>query len=75
MDKRSDVLIIIPAYNEAENLLQVVEDIRQQCPQCDYLVVNDTVMNAAQEIQSILQAEQCRVQKRLPLAQGITGQD
>ncbi len=41
MDKRSDVLIIIPAYNEAENLLQVVEDIRQQCPQCDYLVVND----------------------------------
>ncbi len=41
MDKRSDVLIIIPAYNEAENLLQVVEDIRQKCPQCDYLVVND----------------------------------
>lgn len=41
MDKRSDILIIIPAYNEAENLLQVVEDIRRHCPQCDYLVVND----------------------------------
>jgi hypothetical protein len=33
------------------------------------------VMDAAQEIQSILQAEQCRTQKRLPLAQGIVGQD
>lgn len=41
MDKRSDILIIIPAYNEAENLLQVVGDIRQHYPQCDYLVVND----------------------------------
>ena len=37
--------------------------------------MNDTVMNAAQEIQSILRAEQCRAQKRLGLLQGITGQD
>lgn len=55
-----------------------LEKARQECRECvhyDYLVVNDTVMDAAQEIQSILQAEQCRTQKRLPLAQGIVGQD
>ena len=53
-----------------------LEKARQECRECvhyDYLVVNDTVMNAAQEIQSILQAEQCRTQKRIGLAQGIIG--
>ena len=39
----------------------------------DYLVVNEKVMNPAQEIQSILQAEQCRTQKRLSLAESIIG--
>ena len=37
------------------------------------MAVNDTVMDAAGEILSILQAEQCRTQKRIHLAQGITG--
>lgn len=48
MDKRLKhprVLIIIPAYNEGERLLQVVESIRQCCSKqeepWDYLVVND----------------------------------
>ena len=63
--------------DDEEVIQRRLEKARQECRECvhyDYLVVN-TVMNAAQEIQSILQAEQCRVQKRLPLAQGITGQD
>ncbi len=41
MDNRLKILIIIPAYNEAANLLQVVENIRRHCPQCDHLVVDD----------------------------------
>lgn len=41
MDKRPKILIIIPAYNEAENLLQVVKNIKKHCPQCDHLVIND----------------------------------
>ena len=55
-----------------------LEKARQECRECvryDYLVVNDTVMNAALEIGSILQAEQCRAGKRLHLAQSIIGQD
>lgn len=35
------VLIIIPAYNEAENIERVVDNIIVNFPQYDYVVVND----------------------------------
>lgn len=35
------LLIIIPAYNEEENIQAVVDELVQICPQFDYLVVND----------------------------------
>lgn len=35
------VLIIIPAYNEAENIERVVDNIIEKFPQYDYVVVND----------------------------------
>lgn len=35
------VLVIIPAYNEAENIVRVVKQMMEQAPQYDYLVVND----------------------------------
>ena len=35
------VLIIIPAYNEEENIEKVVDNITQNFPQYDYIVVND----------------------------------
>lgn len=35
------VLVIIPAYNEAENIVRVVRQMMEQAPQYDYLVVND----------------------------------
>ncbi len=38
-DKR--VLVIIPAYNEAENIERVVCHMMERAPQYDYLVVND----------------------------------
>lgn len=34
-------LIIIPAYNEQETLLKLIDDIKVKCPGVDYLVVND----------------------------------
>ncbi len=34
-------LIIIPAYNESENIERVVADIKQNCPEYDYLIIND----------------------------------
>ena len=34
-------LVIIPCYNEAENLVRVVERLRAAAPEADYLIVND----------------------------------
>lgn len=41
----------------------------QQIPLYDYLVINDSVQGATQEILSILEAEGCRVKQRLPMIQ------
>lgn len=38
---RSKVLIVIPAYNEEENIIRVVDNIIENYPQYDYVVVND----------------------------------
>ena len=53
-----------------------LEQARQECRESiyyDYLVVNDTVMGAAGEIMSILEAERCRTRKRLYLTKNIVG--
>ena len=44
------VLIIIPAYNEGENIERVVTTIKQNCPQYDYLVINDGSRDNTEEI-------------------------
>lgn len=41
MEQNQKILVIIPAYNEAENIVQVVRRMMEQAPQYDYLVVND----------------------------------
>ncbi len=41
MKAKPRVLVIIPAYNEAENIVHVVNHMMEQAPQYDYLVVND----------------------------------
>lgn len=59
-----------------ETIQRRLEKARQECRECvhyDYLVVNNTVVSAAGEILSILQAEQCRTPKRIHLTQSITG--
>lgn len=35
------VLLIIPAYNEADNIKNVMEELNEVCPQYDYLIIND----------------------------------
>lgn len=37
----SKLLIIIPAYNEAENIERVVDNLKHNYPQYDYVVIND----------------------------------
>ena len=44
------VLIIIPAYNEQENLERVVADIRENAPWADYLIVDDCSRDATRKI-------------------------
>lgn len=43
-------LIIIPAYNEAENIEKVVDNIISNFPQYDYVVVNDGSTDSTRKI-------------------------
>ncbi len=47
---KSNVLIIIPAYNESENIEIVVDYITQNYPQYDYVVVNDGSRDNTREV-------------------------
>jgi len=44
------VLLIIPAYNEEGNIRRVVENLRENYPQYDYVVVNDGSSDATRQI-------------------------
>ncbi len=46
----SDVLIIIPAYNEEANIERVVDHLVQNFPQYDYVIVNDGSKDSTGEI-------------------------
>ena len=43
-------LIIIPAYNEAENIEKVVNNLVQNYPQYDYIIVNDGSIDETERI-------------------------
>jgi len=46
----SELLIMIPAYNEEENIELVVERLRRNFPQYDYVVINDGSKDRTAEI-------------------------
>lgn len=46
----SDLLIIIPAYNEEDNIERVVDRLIREFPQYDYVVVNDGSRDRTGEI-------------------------
>ena len=35
------VMLIIPAFNEEKNIQRVVENLKINLPECDYVVIND----------------------------------
>ena len=45
-----EVLVIIPAYNEALNIERVVKGLTEQYPMYDYVVVNDGSTDNTAEI-------------------------
>lgn len=46
----SELLIVIPAYNEEENIERVVKNLERNYPQFDYVVVNDGSKDHTAEI-------------------------
>ena len=43
------LLVIIPAYNEEAAILNTIADLKQNCPQADYVVVNDCSRDRTRE--------------------------
>lgn len=43
-------LVIIPAYNESENLLGVIRDIRENAPGYDYVIINDASTDCTKQV-------------------------
>jgi glycosyltransferase involved in cell wall biosynthesis len=50
MPARSDTLVFVPAWNEAENLPAVLDELRQGLPQADVLVVDDGSTDGTAEV-------------------------
>ncbi|MCF0114081.1 MAG: glycosyltransferase family 2 protein, partial [Erysipelotrichaceae bacterium] len=44
------ICIVIPAYNEAENIERVVKDIQDNAPECDYIIINDCSTDNEKEV-------------------------
>lgn len=44
------ILVVIPAYNEASNISNVVLELKEKYPQADYLIINDCSTDNTQEI-------------------------
>lgn len=49
-DNKKKILLIIPAYNEEENIESVVNNLIQNYPQYDYVVINDGSQDCTEEI-------------------------
>lgn len=50
MREQAKCLIIIPAYNEAGNLEKVIDNLTENYPQYDYVIVNDGSVDATKKI-------------------------
>lgn len=50
MNKNSEVILIIPSYNEAGNIERVVDELISDYPQFDYVVVTDGPTDGTDEI-------------------------
>ena len=44
------LLIIVPAYNESENIVRVIEELQETVPGYDYVVVNDGSRDATAQL-------------------------
>lgn len=64
-------LIIIPAYNEQENIVRTIQDIEKNIPNADYLVVNDCSNDSTWEILQDYQANYADIPVNLGIGGGV----
>lgn len=63
------ILVIIPAYNEEKSIAKVIQKLKKDCGQADYVVVNDCSRDATLDV-----LERCGAEYlNLPLNLGIGG--
>lgn len=65
------LLVIIPAYNEQDSILNTVNGLRETCPQYDYLVVNDGSADRTAEICEINHIHMLNLPANLGLAGAV----
>ncbi len=69
MDQKNKTLIIIPAYNEGDNIEKVVDNLIINFPQYDYVIVNDGSRDHTKRVCSSRRYEVLN----LPINMGIGG--
>lgn len=68
-ERKVRTLVIIPAYNEEASIVSVIEKIKEDCPDIDYVVINDCSKDSTVDV--LNKANACYV--NLPLNLGIGG--
>jgi hypothetical protein len=71
-------VVIVPTYNEAENLERLVRELRRQAPEADVLVVDDRSPDGTGEIAERLASVDARVHvlhRDPPKGRGLAGRD
>ena len=43
-------LVIIPCYNESENIVKVIDNLKKHAPEVDYIIINDCSSDNTEEI-------------------------
>ena len=44
------ILIIIPAYNEQDNIIRTIQDIEKNIPEANYIVINDCSKDSTRSV-------------------------
>ena len=56
----SKIYFVMPAYNEAENIERVVNNLIENYSEYDYIVVNDTIDKCVEDTYNIIEAYHMR---------------
>lgn len=65
------LLVIIPAYNERENIIRTIQDIEKNIPDVNYIVINDCSSDDTREILRSYQASYLDVPVNLGIGGGV----